>query len=394
MPSVYENEKEAAARGSRAIGWAEGHMRLLGELKRELEASRPFEGLTIGVCLHVEPKTAVMCRGLRAGGAKVVVTGSPGTTHDDVAAALRAEGAIVYGGRSDGLREHEANIARVLEAKPNLIVDNGADLAFGLAGSGKHSGFIGGTEETTTGANRLREELRDGIDFPVIVINDSPLKQIMENEHGVGQTVVEGFMRTTNLLLPGRRIVVIGYGSCGRGVSRYLRSMGSEVTVVERDPIAGLKAAMDGFKVAKLEDTLEYGQVFVTVTGRPGIIREEHLLNMRDGAILANAGHFSWEIDLQALRDRAIKRLSIGPYVEQFELNNGKKLALLTGGEMLNLAGGGGNPIETMDLGLSLQVSSLLCILRNRSALSAGPQPVPDAVNREVASGMLRLLSA
>ncbi|WP_145950097.1 adenosylhomocysteinase [Paenibacillus sp. Y412MC10] len=384
---------EMIARGRKSIHWTEIHMNLLRNFRDDLSQTKPFQGLTIGICLHVEPKTAVLCRTLKAGGAEVIVTGSPGTTKDEVALALNTEGITVYGKKEDDRTQHLKNIHSVLQHKPQLLIDNGADLTRTLIQDYSTEGLIGCTEETTTGANLLREDLSGIFPVPVIVINDSPLKKIMENEHGVGQTVIEGFMRTTNLIIPAKRFVVIGYGTCGRGIAKYLRNLGSQVIVVERDPIFGLEAALDGFRVGTLEETLEFGQVFITVTGRPDAIRMEHLRLMNDGTVLANAGHFSWEIDLNNLREEATANEKVTADIDQFTMPDGRKLNLLTRGEMVNLAGSNGNPIETMDLGLSLQVSSLLYLLQHHSKMTTGPQPVPHEVNLEVSSNMLRELS-
>ncbi|MDQ0272181.1 adenosylhomocysteinase [Cytobacillus purgationiresistens] len=370
-------------------------MNLLQDIKESFLKTKPLQGLTIGMCLHVEPKTAVLCKTLKAGGANVVITGSPGTTKDDVAAVLMDEGIKVYGQRNDGREEHLQNIHSVLKHQPQILMDNGADLTREYIKNYNAEGLIGCTEETTTGANLLREDLKGEFPVPIIVINDSPLKQVIENEHGVGQTIVQGFMRTTNLIVPTKRFVVVGYGTCGRGIARYLRNLGAQVIVVDQNPIAGLEAALDGFRVARLEDTLEYGQVFITVTGRPNIILKEHIKKMNDGVILANAGHFSWEIDLEYLESKAdsIERLS--PDIEQFTMKDGRRLMLLTKGEMLNLAqaGGGGNPVETMDLGFALQASSVLYLVKQHAQMVTGPQPVPHEVNIEVASNMLKQLN-
>lgn len=384
---------EMIARGRKSIYWTDMHMNQLRNFREVFFQTKPFQGMTIGICLHVEPKTAVLCRTLKAGGAEVVVTGSPGTTKDEVALALNNEGIKVYGKKEDDRTQHLKNIHSVLQHKPQLLMDNGADLTRTLIQHYSTEGLIGCTEETTTGANLLREDLSGQFPVPVIVINDSPLKKIMENKHGVGQTVIEGFMRTTNLIIPTKRFVVIGYGTCGRGIARYLRNLGSQVIVVERDPIFGLEAALDGFRVGSLEDTLEFGQVFITVTGRPDAIRMEHLRKMKDGTILANAGHFSWEIDLDGLRGEATTIEKMTPDIDQFTMMDGRRLTLLTRGEMVNLAGGNGNPIETMDLGLALQVSSLLYLLQHRSGMTTGPQPVPHEVNLEVSRNMLKELS-
>jgi adenosylhomocysteinase len=373
--------------------WAELHLRLLDRLRLEFRATPPFTGLTIGICLHIEPKTAVLCSVLLEGGAEVILTGSPGTTQDDVAAALQETGVKVFSRKRDDATAHLKNIRRVLEFDPHLLLDNGADLiATLLEARGTHR-VVGATEETTTGGNRLREQLRDRVPFPVIVINDSPLKLIMENEHGVGPTVVEAFMRATNLLVPSRRYVVFGYGSVGRGIARCLRALGGHVSVVEPDPIRALEAALDGMLVTDMEDALANSEVFFTATGRPGVITGERIARLPDGAVLANAGHFSWEIDIAELKRQAKKAEALSAGVDLFTLQDGRRVALLAGGEMLNLAGGGGNPIETMDLGLALQAQSLRRLAESHKLLPAGAQPVPHDINLSVARAMVEELS-
>lgn len=368
-------------------------MPLLNRLREQLEAERPFAGKTIGICLHIEPKTAVMCGVLRAGGAQVALTGSPGTTQDDVVAALRQSGMTVYGRREDCPAEHADNIRHVLGHRPDLLLDNGASLVQTLLAGPEGHGVIGGTEETTTGANLLREELRGKVPFPVIVINDSPLKLIMENEHGVGPTVLAAFLTVTNLQVPAKRFAVFGYGSVGRGIARCLRAQHGRVTVVEPDPIRALEAALDGLQVATAERALAESEVLITATGRANAIGAEHLDLLRDGAILANAGHYSWEIDLPGLRSRAQGSERVSDAIEVFTMPDGRRVTLLARGEMLNLAGGGGNPVETMDLGLALQILSLRLIAQQAATLAAGPQPVPAEINRAVAQGMVEVLS-
>ena len=392
------NEKRAfdqgiILQGQGKILWAEQHMRLLGRLREQFAASRPFAGLTIGICLHIEPKTAVLCDVLKAGGAEVVVTGSRGTTQDDVVAALQSAGFLVFGRRDDDNGKHLENIRHVLERRPHLLLDNGADLVFGLLEDTGQSRVFGGTEETTTGANRLREELGGKLLFPMIVINDSPLKLIMENEHGVGPTVVEGFMRSTNLQVPAKRFVVFGYGSVGRGIARCLRALGGRVIVVEPDPIRALEATLDGMRVRAAAQALKGGEVFISATGRPGVIAGRDLDELPEGAILLNAGHFSWEIDVDELRKRSISAETLTDLIEVFTLPDGKHITLLAGGEMLNLAGGGGNPVETMDLGLALQAQSLRYIAERHKELPHEPQPVPREINIDVARSMVEVLS-
>jgi adenosylhomocysteinase len=380
--------------GRARMEWARVHQRIMNEICRDFSAKRPFEGLTIGVCLHVEPKTAVLCSVLAEGGASIALTGSPGTTQDDVAEALAADGIAVYGRRADGRSEHAGNIRSVVSHDPDIVLDNGADLvAAVLASESAHRRLRGGTEETTTGANRLREDFARELDFPVIVINDSPLKSIVENQFGVGQGVVEAFMHATNLMVPAKHFVVIGYGFCGRGIARSLRSFGARVVVVEVDEVRALEAVLDGMEVRDLEEVLTWGEVFVTVTGRAGILRRAHFERMRDGAVLLNAGHFSWEIDVESLRTLSVETETFSTDIEGFRMASGRSIYLLARGEMINLAASGGNPIETMDLGLALQARSLARIATRGDELSPGPLPVPDDINREVARQMLAALS-
>jgi adenosylhomocysteinase len=379
--------------GRQKVRWAELHQRLLQRLRVQFNETKPFAGLTIGICLHVEPKTAVLCIVLQAGGANVVITGSPGTTKNDVAAALRQVGVVVYGRQEDDITRHRENIRQVLSHDPHLLLDNGADLMATYLARPGQGRVIASTEETTTGANRLRDELRGALTVPIIVINDSPLKLIMENEHGVGPTIVEGFMRETNLLVQSRSFVVFGYGSVGRGIARTLRKLGGQVAVVELDPIRALEAVLDGMVVTTLEAALSIGEVFFTATGRPGVIAGESFDRLPDGAILANAGHFSWEIDIVELRRRATMVERFREWVELITLPDGRRITLLAQGEMLNLAGGGGNPIETMDLGLALQAQSLAYLAAHYKDLPVGPQPVPGEINATIARWMVENLS-
>jgi len=392
--SAYDTPSDHfVEQGRQKIRWAELHQGLLQRLRKQFGETQPFAGLTIGICLHVEPKTAVLCTVLQVGGANVVITGSPGTTKNDVAAALREVGVIVYGQQKDDSARHQENIRQVLSHDPHLLLDNGADLMATYLAQADSGRVIASTEETTTGANRLRDELRGALVVPTIVINDSPLKLIMENEHGVGPTIVEGFMRETNLLVQARSFVVFGYGSVGRGIARTLRKLGGHVTVVELDPVRALEAVLDGMVVTSLSEALDSGEVFFTATGRPGVIAGESFDRLRDGAILANAGHFSWEIDIPELRRRATKIERFREWVELLTLEDGRRITLLAQGEMLNLAGGGGNPIETMDLGLALQAQSLAYLAANYKDLPVGPQPVPGEINATIARWMVENLS-
>src|SRR5690606_28314710 len=239
------------------------------------------------------------------GGAEIVATGNHGSTQDDVVAFLRGQGMTVFGTRDDTLEAHHGNVASVLDASPDILLDNGADLAAGVVERGIEGNILGGTEETTSGGLRLRGELAGRVPFPMIVINDSLLKAIGENRHAVGQSVVESFMRITNLMVPGRRFVVAGYGWCGRGVAQYLRALGGKVAIVEVDELKAFEAALDGYRVDSLEGLADWGEVFITATGQPDVITAEHFALFRDGAVLANCGHFPWEIDVAGLKAAA-----------------------------------------------------------------------------------------
>lgn len=298
-------------RGRARIDWIRSRMPLLAATRAEFSDTRPFHGHRIGMALHLEPKTAVLLETLAAGGAELVVTGNHGSTQDDIAAVLRADGMTVFGSRGDTLEQHHDNVEAVLDQLPDLLLDNGGDLAAGSILRGADSRVIGGTEETTSGGDRLRGVLAGRVPFPVIVINDSRLKAVGENTHAVGQSIVESFMRLTNLMIPGRRFVVVGYGYCGRGIARYLKAFGAQVAVVEVDEIAAFEAAMDGYRVAPLVDVAGWADAIVTATGRPEVVGPDIFPLLRDGAILANSGHFSWEIDVPALRRAATSILSL-----------------------------------------------------------------------------------
>lgn len=397
-------EPDAAAslaeRGAARVRWTRSRMPLLAAARHAFAVDRPFAGRRIGMSLHLEPKTAVLLETLAAGGADLVATGNHGSTQDDVVAFLRSQGMTVFGTRDDTLEQHHANVAAVLDTEPDILLDNGADLAAGIVARGAEGRILGGTEETTSGGDRLRGELAGRIPFPVIVINDSLLKAIGENKHAVGQSVVESFMRLTNLMVPGRRFVVAGYGWCGRGVAHYLRQLGGKVAVVEVDELKAFEAALDGFRVGGPEELTGafagWGEVFITATGHPDVLTATFFAAVADGAVLANCGHFPWEIDVAALKAGAAGVERLDDAIERIELPDGRHVVLLADGRMMNLAGREpkGNSLEAMDLGFLLQSLSLERVAQGAATLREGAQPVPDDIDREIARRMLAAMGA
>ncbi len=361
-------------------------MPLLAALRDAFARERPLAGRRLGMCLHVEPKTAVLLEVLVAGGCEIALTGSPATTDDATAALLATlDGVTVFAANADDAAAHAAHLERVLAFGPDLLLDNGAELIAAAAERGL--GVTAATEETTSGANRLKAELHGRVPFPVVVIDDSPLKRLIENTYGVGPTVVEGFMRATNLLVAATVFCVVGYGACGRGVARALRADGATVLVVERDPVRALEAAFDGMSVRGLDAALAQADAVITVTGTTGVIGRHELGLVRDGVLLANAGHFS-EIELDELG----AGVRVADAVTEHVLE-GRRVRLLGRGEMLNLTAATGNQIQVMDLGFALQARSLRALAADPSGFAAGPQPVPAEIDDAVARGMLAALS-
>jgi adenosylhomocysteinase len=385
---------DLAATGAARITWIRSRMPLLAEMRARFSEERPFTGIRIGMSLHVEPKTAVLVETLAAGGAEVIGTGNHGSTQDDIVAALREQGLTILGSRNDSLDQHFANLESVVDAAPQILLDNGADLAAGVVRRGSAGDVRGGTEETTSGALRLRDELAGAVPFPVLVINDSPLKAIGENLHAVGQSAVESFQRITNLMIPGRRFVVIGYGWCGRGVARYLRALGGQVAVAEVDEIKAFEAALDGYLVDDLAELLPWAQAVITATGHPDVLPGSLLPLLRSGTVLGNIGHFPFEIDTASLAGQAASHRPLDEALEAFTMADGREIVLIAEGRMFNLAGRApkGNSIASMDLGFTLQARSLERIAIAPETLVPGAQPIPDDINRSIARRMVEVM--
>lgn len=376
--------------GDLKIAWAKQYMPVLSSIRRRFDEEMPFAGMTIGMALHVEAKTAVLVETLAAGGAEVYITGcNPLSTQDDVSEALNTrEGIHSYARRGAGVEEYYTAIDRVLDAHPAITIDDGMDLIYRVHTQRREvlDSIIGGCEETTTGVHRLRAMAREGVlAFPVIAVNDTPMKHYFDNVHGTGESSLASIMITTNVLIAGRRFVVAGYGFCGRGLAQKARSLGARVIVTEVDPRRALQAHMDGFDVMTMDQAAPLGDIFVTTTGNTGVITERHFPNLKDGAILANAGHFDVEIDVEWLAARAdsiTHRDGIDTY-----LLGGKAIHILAEGRLVNLATpkGMGHPIEVMDLSFAVQALSAEFIAEHGRQLAPGVHDVPSAIDEEVA---------
>lgn len=368
-------------------------MPVIAQIRKEFERERPLEGLRIGMALHVEAKTAVLVRTLAAGGARVAIAGcNPLSTKDECAAALAQEGFQVFAWKGETTTEYFENLKSVLETKPNILIDDGGDL-ISLAHQLNVPNVLGACEETTTGVNRVRRMEEGGVlRFPVIAVNDSPSKRLFDNRFGTAESTLHALMATTNLQLAGKRVVVIGYGHVGRGIASRARGMGSIIYVVETDPTRALEAQMDGFQAVDMNSAAEIGDIFITCTGNFRVIRREHFERMKDGAILANAGHFDVEIDLPSLREMSTQK-QILPDVEEYALKDGRRLFLLCQGRLVNLAGQRslGHPVEIMDMSFSLQALSAKYLAQHARELQPRVYQVPAELDRRVAE--LKLLS-
>jgi len=379
---------ELAPEGARRIAWAGRRMPVLQTVRDRYLEERPLEGHVIAACLHVTAETANLMLALRDGGAEPLLCASnPLSTQDDVAAALVAEGIPVFAIRGEGPDTYYKHINAVLDHGPAVTMDDGADLATVLHTERRDLEVIGSTEETTTGVIRLKAMAADGtLRVPVVAVNDSATKHLFDNHFGTGQSTLDGVIRATNVLLAGLDLVVVGYGDCGRGVANRADGMGAKVTVVEVDPVRALTAAMDGYSVKTAADAAEIGDIFITVTGNKHVLRPEHFAKMKDGAILANSGHFDIELDLAALRGESVGRREVRTNLEEFDMPDGRRILVVAEGRLVNLGAAEGHPADVMDMSFSNQALAAEFLISNRDTLQAEIYTLPPEIDNQVAS--------
>ncbi len=382
--------------GQRRIEWAAQEMPVLRLIKDRFQREQPLKGRKLAACLHVTTETANLMLTLKAGGAEVTLCASnPLSTQDDVAAALVANHGIpTYAIKGEDSETYYRHINAVLDTAPHITMDDGADLVATLHKTRTDliANIIGGSEETTTGVIRLRSMAADGaLRYPIIAVNDADTKHLFDNRFGTGQSTLDGITRATNILWAGKRVVICGYGWCGRGIASRARGMGAQVVVVEVDPIAALEAAMEGFQVMPLSQAASMGDVFITVTGCINVLDRHHFKAMKSGAILANSGHFNVEINLEGLAEDAISRRQVKPFVEEFTLPSGKRLFALGEGRLINLAAAEGHPASVMDMSFADQALAAEYLVQNAATLQPGVHGLPRDLDREV--GRLKLAS-
>lgn len=388
MKHDVKNEK-LAGQGLKRILWADRMMPVLTQIRTRFEKQKPLKGLTVSACLHVTTETANLMRALKAGGADIVLCASnPLSTQDDTAASLVKDfGIRTFAIKGEDRDTYYRHLRQALEVGPNLTMDDGADLVSELHGKMKNllDGIVGGTEETTTGVIRLRSLEEKGLlKYPIIAVNDANTKHFFDNRYGTGQSTIDGILRATNILLAGSVFVVCGFGWCGRGLASRARGMGAHVIVTETDPLRAIEAVMEGYEVLPLSKAASKGDVFVTVTGNLNVIRGEHFKKMKDGAIIANSGHFNAEIDIPALTKLASKKKMVKDFVEEFTVGN-RRIYLLADGRLVNLATAEGHPASVMDMSFANQALSAEYMAKTAKQLEKRVYSVPERIDKEVA---------
>lgn len=385
--SQIRNEALCAS-GEQKIQWVKSFMPLLSGLETQFAAEQPFAGLRVALSVHLEAKTAYLCRVLQAGGAEMYVTGSnPLSTQDDIAAALVKSGMEVFAVHGATAEEYHAHLQAVIASRPNIIIDDGGDLVNLIHNEYREllPEVLGGCEETTTGIIRLQAMAADGaLEFPMLAVNNAKCKYLFDNRYGTGQSVWDGINRTTNLIVAGKTVVVAGYGWCGKGVAMRAKGLGAQVVVTEVDAVKAMEAVMDGFTVLPMEDAAKIGDFFITVTGCKDVITEKAMRNMKNGAILCNAGHFNVEINIGDLEKLSVEQFESRKNIMGYKLADGRVLHLIAEGRLVNLAAGDGHPAEIMDMSFAIQALCARYIAQHKG-LQKGVHFVPEEIDRDVA---------
>ncbi len=378
-----------APSGHDKIAWVKNFMPVLNQIEAEYSQTKPFAGKRIVMTIHLEAKTAYLALVLKNAGAEVAITGSnPLSTQDDIAAALVEDGVLVYATHGCTAEEYDEFLAKALDTRPEIIIDDGGDLVSMLHTKRREllPGILGGSEETTTGVHRLHALAAKGkLEFPMIAANDAYCKYLFDNRYGTGQSTWDGIMRTTNLVIAGKNVVIAGYGWCGKGCAMRAKGLGANVIVTEVDPIKAIEAVFDGFRVMPMDEAAKIGDIFLTLTGNKDVIRARHFADMKDGVIMANSGHFDVEINIPELESQSVSRQTVRTNIEEFKQKDGRKLYLLAEGRLVNLAAGDGHPAEIMDLSFAVQFFSALHLLHHHQDMKPEVYLMPEEINTRIA---------
>lgn len=386
-----------AVQGKKQIEWADRDMPVLAQIRERFEKEKPLTGVRLAACCHVTKETANLARTLKAGGAEaILIASNPLSTQDDVAASLVQDyGISVYAIKGESVETYVKHVNIALDHKPNIIIDDGSDVVATLMQERPQMAdqMIGSTEETTTGIIRLQAMEKDGkLPWPAIAVNDAQTKHFFDNRYGTGQSTIDGIIRATNILLAGKNVVVVGYGWCGKGCAMRARGLGANVIVTEVNPIRAIEAVMDGFRVMPMMEASEIGDIFVTVTGNRHVIDKHHFEHMKDGAVVCNSGHFDLELNLESLAAMAKSRQQIRPFMEEFSLNNGRRVLVLGEGRLINLAAAEGHPASVMDMSFANQALAVEYLVKNQDKLTAGVHVLPESFDDDIATLKLKAM--
>ena len=388
---------ELLEKGRLRLAWAETHMPVLREIRERFKKEKPFKNLKIGMALHTEAKTGVLALTLADGGADVrLASCNPLSTDDSVVLALKERGLDVYAKKGETEKEYYDHLNSVLDMTPDFIVDDGADLIAMLHSSRKDAAknIKGANEETTTGVSRLRAMASDGkLKFPVIAVNDAQMKFLFDNRYGTGQSTFDGWMNATNLMVSGKRVLVVGYGWCGKGIAMRAKGLGASVIVAEVDPIRAIEAKFDGFEVMRTLDAVKIADIILTVTGCKHAISEDHIKSMKSGCIMGNVGHFDNEIDKNALKKNSSSVSRVREYVDEYKMKDGRSVYLVADGRLMNLAAGQGHPAEIMDMSFAVQALSMEYLVKNYGKMKNGVHTIPEEMDEEIARLKLKTMN-